>query len=196
MRLPTGSSGRLLALALLLLPLALAYRLVALPLWQAYQEQSTQLTLAQDNLERFQRLAARLAALREQAAQLRDESVLAPFLLDADNDALAAAQVQQRLKDLAQANGGRILSTRVLSGEASGPFKEVTINARLQIPLEGLQVMMHALETTRPFLFFEEISIMNRPRRRGRQIVDDPNLETRLTLFGLRRVTAAGTQRG
>jgi general secretion pathway protein M len=196
MRLPTGSSGRLLALALLLLPLALAYRLVGLPLWQAYQEQSTRLTLAQDNLDRFQRLAARLAALRQQAAELRDASALAPFLLDADNDALAAAQVQQRLKDLAQANDGRILSTRVLSGETSGPFKEVTINARLQIPLEGLQAMMHELETTRPFLFFEEISIMNRPRRRGRQVVDDPNLETRLTLFGLRRVNAGGPDRG
>ncbi|MEJ2577097.1 MAG: type II secretion system protein GspM, partial [Gammaproteobacteria bacterium] len=152
MNLPTGSSGRLLALALLLLPLAVAFRALLLPAWQAYGAQTERLATAVDNLERFRRLAARLPALREEAAVLRDQAVLAPFLLDADNDALAAAEVQQRLKDLAQANGGRVLSTRVLSGDTSGPFKEVTINARLQIPLEGLQVLLHELETTQPYL--------------------------------------------
>ena len=50
--------------------------------------------------------------------------------------------------------------------------------------------LLHELETTQPYLFFEEISIMNRPRRRGRRVVDDTNLETRLTLFGLRRFRA------
>ncbi len=196
MNLPTGSSGRLLALALLLLPLAVAFRALLLPAWQAYGAQTERLATAVDNLERFRRLAARLPALREEAAVLRDQAVLAPFLLDADNDALAAAEVQQRLKDLAQANGGRVLSTRVLSGDTSGPFKEVTINARLQIPLEGLQVLLHELETTQPYLFFEEISIMNRPRRRGRRVVDDTNLETRLTLFGLRRNPVEEPARG
>jgi cell shape-determining protein MreC len=94
MNLPTGAVGRLLALALLLLPLALLARLVLVPAWQAYQAQGEQIARAGAQLQNYQRLAAQLPALREQLAILRDQQVLTPYLIDAPNSALAAAGVQ------------------------------------------------------------------------------------------------------
>jgi general secretion pathway protein M len=194
--LPGGSSGRLIALALLLLPLALLVRAAVVPAWQAYASQGQRIETAREQLERFQRLAAQLPKMREQAAFLKDQDLLTPFLISASNDALAAAEVQQRLKDIALAQQGRILSTRVLKGTTDGPFERVVVNARLQIPLEGLQTLLYEIETGRPYLFIEDLSVMDRPRRRGRRVQQDSHLETRLTLFGLRRPQSAEATRG
>jgi general secretion pathway protein M len=194
MNLPTGAVGRLLALALLLLPLALLARLVLVPAWQAYQAQGEQIARAGAQLQNYQRLAAQLPALREQLAILRDQQVLTPYLIDAPNSALAAAGVQQRLQALADAHGGRVLSTRVLRGTPDGPFERVALSARLQVSLEGLQSMLYELETGEPYLFVDDLSVMSRPVRRGRQAVAGGAgpLETRLTLYGLRRADAGG----
>jgi general secretion pathway protein M len=197
-KLPTGSAGRLLALALLLLPLALLARFLIAPAWQAYAAQGERIAEARAQLQRYQRLAAQLPALREQEAGLRGQQLLTPYLIDAPNSALGAASVQQRQQDIATAHQGRILSTRVLKTTDDGPFERITVNARLQVPLEGLQAMLYELETGQPYLFFEDISVMGRTVRRSRRQPSAATvgpLETRLTLYGLRR-TAAGEDRG
>jgi hypothetical protein len=182
----------LLALALLLLPLALLFRLGIMPAWNAYQMQAEQIANAREQLNRFQGLAAQLPALKDEAAYLRNQNLFTDYLIDASNDALAAAAVQQRLKDvIAKDENGRLLSTRVLKSTADGPFDRVIINARLQIPLEGLQALLHELETSQPYLFFQDASVLYRPPRRGRRGTSrqqtPDGLETRLTIFGLRR---------
>lgn len=192
MNLPSGASGRLLALALLLLPLALVYRVGVLPAWQAYVAQGERIDQARTQLHSYQRLAAQLPGLRRQLAELGEQQQLAPYLVEAPNSALAAAVVQQRLQALAEANEGRVLSTRVLRVAADGSFERVAVSARLQIALEGLQAMLYELETGQPYLFVEDLSVMTRPVRRGRQTasVGSELLETRLTLYGLRRAPA------
>jgi general secretion pathway protein M len=194
MNLPTGATGRLLALALLLLPLALLVRFAFMPAWQAYQDQGEQIARASAQLQDYQRLAGQLPALREQLAALREQQVLTPYLIDAPNSALAAAGVQQRLQTLADAHGGRVLSTRVMRGSPDGPFERVAVSARLQVSLEGLQSMLYELETGEPYLFVDDLSVMSRPVRRGRQTVAGGSgpLETRLTLYGLRRAEGGG----
>lgn len=191
MTLPTGSQGRLLALAILLLPLALLVRLGIAPIWQAYQAGGDRIEEARDQLSRYQKIGAQADVWREHESKIRDTSQLAPYLIDAPNSALAAASVQQRLKDVAGTHDGRILSTRVIkNSDVEGPFERVAVNARLQLTLEGLQALVHELETGQPYLFFENLSVMSRPARRGRRRSGPSTnnlLETRVTLFGLRR---------
>lgn len=197
MNLPTGSAGRLLAMGLLLAALAVVVQLAVVPAWNAYASQGQRLEIARGQLERFQRLAAQLPALRGQVARLRDEDALAPYLVQAANDALAAAELQERLKAITLAHDGRILSTRVLKGATDGPFERVVVEARLEITLEGLQDLLYEVETKKPYLFVEELSVMQRPHRRGSQPGAAAALETRVTLYGLRRrADVAGERRG
>ncbi len=198
MKLPTGSAGRLLAIGLLLVPIVAALQLAVVPAWQAYQAQAEGLEAARGQLERVRRLSAQLPAMRAQVARLRDQDLLAPFLVDAANDALAAVQLQDRLKAIAQAHEGRILSTRVLPPAADGAFERVVVDARLEIPLEGLQDLLHEFETRKPYLFIDELSVMSRPRRRGLSAgAATDALDTRLTFYGLRRrAEPAGGSRG
>lgn len=197
MTLPTGSAGRLLAMGLLLAALAVVVQLAVVPAWKAYASQGQRLEIAHGQLERFQRLAAQLPSLRGQVARLRDEDALAPYLVQAPNDALAAAELQERLKAITLAHDGRILSTRVLKGATDGAFERVVVEARLEITLEGLQDLLYEVDTKKPYLFVEELSVMQRPHRRGAQAGAAATLETRLMLYGLRRrADTAGERRG
>lgn len=198
MKLPTGSVGRLLAIGLLLLPVIALLQLVVAPAWRAYQAQAENIEAARHQLERVRRLSAQLPEMRVQIARLRDQDLLAPFLVDAANDALAAVQLQDRLKAIALAHDGRILSTRVLPPAADGAFERVVVDARLEIPLEGLQDLLHEFETRKPYLFIEELSVMSRPRRRGMAAGTAADaLDTRVTFYGLRRrAEPAGASRG
>ncbi|MCU0971958.1 MAG: type II secretion system protein GspM [Gammaproteobacteria bacterium] len=197
MTLPTGPAGRLLAMGLLLGIVLAALQLAVVPAWQAYASQGQRLEVARSQLERFQRLAAQLPGLRAQAAQLREQDPLAPYLVQAANDALAAAELQERLKAITLGHAGRILSTRVLKGAADGPFERVVVEARLEISLEGLQDLLYEIDTKKPYLFIEELSVMRRPQRRGNPAGAADVLETRLVLYGLRRrADAAGERRG
>ena len=197
MNLPTGPTGRLLAMGLLLAMVLAALQLAVVPAWQAYASQGQRLEVARSQLERFQRLAAQLPGLRAQAAQLREQDPLTPYLVQATNDALAAAELQERLKAITLGHAGRILSTRVLKGAADGPFERVVVEARLEISLEGLQDLLYEIDTKKPYLFIEELSVMRRPQRRGSSAGAADVLETRLVLYGLRRrADAAGEQRG
>lgn len=200
MNLPTGSQGRLLALALLLIPIALLFRFGIMPIWDAYQSGGDRIDQARAQLERYQHLGSQVDAWRKLERRMKDAGQLAPYLIEAPNSALAAASVQQRLKDVASAHDGRILSTRVIkSSNEDSPFEKIAIGARLQLTLEGLQSLMHELETGQPYLFFEDLSVMSRPARRGRRrVTKEPSslLETRLTLFGLRRAEAQEVEGG
>lgn len=200
MNLPTGAQGRLLALAILLIPFALLFRFGVLPVWDAYQSGGNRIAQAREQLDRYQRLGSQVEMWRKYEQRLRDAGQFAPYLIDAPNAALAAASVQQRLKEVAGAHDGRILSTRVIkSSDQDGPFERITVGARLQLTLEGLQSLVHELETGQPYLFFDNISVMSRPARRGRRRArKEPSslLETRLTLFGLRRSQAQGVEGG
>lgn len=197
MKLPTGSTGRLAAMALLLAPVLALVQFVLVPVLEAYSAQDQQIEIARGQLERFQRLATQLPTMRAEVARLRDTDVLAPFLVNAANDALAAVELQERLKATAVAHEGRVLSTRVLKGTADGPFERVVVDARLEITLEGLQDLLHEIETRKPYLFVEELSVMDRPQRRGGATGVAKSLETRLTIYGLRRgAEPAGGARG
>lgn len=187
MNLPTGPLGRLAAMGILLTALLAVLQLAVVPAWTAYTAKGQQLDIARDQLERLQRLAAQLPALRTQVARQRDEDPLAPFLLQAANDALAAAELQERLKAITLAHDGRVLSTRVLKGAVDGPFERVVVEARLEMSLEGLQDLLYEIHTKKPYLFIEELAIMSRPQRRGSPAGGVSALETRVTLYGLRR---------
>jgi hypothetical protein len=187
MSLPTGPLGRLAAMGILLTALLAVLQLAVVPAWKAYTAKDQQLEIARDQLERLQRLAAQLPALRTQVARLRDEDTLAPFLLQAANDALAAAELQERLKAITLAHDGRVLSTRVLKGAVDGPFERVVVEARLEMSLEGLQDLLYEIHTKKPYLFIDELAIMSRPLRRGSPAGGVSSLETRVTLYGLRR---------
>lgn len=183
MTLPTGVRGRWVALGLLAIVLALVYQLTLASLWQRYRALAPAIAEQRAQVERYQQLAARAPLLRERLDALRNDPRFNDYLIPGGSGALAAAALQQRLQELAQAQDGRVLSTRVGKPLQDGGFEQVTVNARLQIDLAGLQALLHSLETSSPYLFVRNLNVF---RQGGRRPRGTDLLDVQLDIYGLR----------
>ena len=184
MTLPTGIRGRLLALSLLLIPLILVAKFVLWPWLQSYASTEDDLDSTREEIVHYQRLLSEQPALQAAVARLERTRPLSPYLLAGTNRALAAAGLQKQLQDAATKHGVTILSLRVQNPASVGPLERISVEARLRAGIPELRDLLYWIETARPYLFVEDISI--NARRAGRRTTTPGGLEVSLTLYGLR----------
>lgn len=189
--LPDGIRGRLTALAILLTPLLLFANYVLVPLIGVYSTGSDDIEAMQDDITRYRRLIGQLPDLSAANEDLQKAQPLKPYLIGGTNQALAAANLQRLLQDAATAKGVRVLSLRVQNPHALGPLERVSVEARLQSDTPALRNLLHTLETSKPYLFVDDLRINVRTSRRRNAIQD--MLDVQLTLYGLRE---PGSERG
>jgi len=128
----------------------------------------------QNSLERHQeRLAQleRMAATREPVQQLiakiqQDRNVTTQYLPQSA-PALAAAELQQRIKAVVEAAGGTLQSTQALPPVEEGGAVKVAISAIMNGDTGSLLRVLHNLESQTPLLFVDNLELsarQNRPR--------------------------------
>jgi general secretion pathway protein M len=183
------------ALALVLIPAILVMRYGIWPLVQSYATSGTELERTREDIARYQRLLNQLPALEEAVSQLERTRPLSPYLLAGSNRALAAADLQRRLQEAAERNKVTILSLRVKNPSADGPLERISVEARLRAGIDELRDLLYQIETTQPYLFVDDFSIVVRQSRRSRRGTMS-GLEISLTLFGLRAPETADTLGG
>lgn len=193
MNLPTGVRGRLVAVGLLLIPLILLYEYGLKPLVGIYDASRGDITAMQESIVRYRRAIAELPALEARAAELGRTQPLAPFLLEGDNTALAAADLQRELQQAAKQHAVQILSLRVRPATDEGPLQRISVEARLRTGTATLRDLLFTLETTQPALFVDTLSVNARAQRR-RNVQTDDVLDVRLVLSAMRAATSAGSE--
>jgi general secretion pathway protein M len=187
MTLPSGVRGQLVAVAILIIMVLLAYRLAVVPLVDRYQSRQAEITDMRTAIDRYQRLIAQAPALEAFDAQYRRQQPLAPLLLPGGNPALAGAALQQRLQDIAAGVDVRILSQRIRPPATDGEFERIGVEARLQSDVTGLRDLLLAIEQNTPFLFVDSLSIRSRAQRSRRGVTARQDIiDTRLVIAGLR----------
>ncbi|MBI5163067.1 MAG: type II secretion system protein M [Magnetospirillum sp.] len=171
MTVPPPSLRRAAAVGFLAVALALAWLLVATPLVSAWQEADAAVDRAERRLAALTALTAGAAAL-EQA--LRVEAAGAPAAYGGDSDTLVAAQVQDRLKAAVETAGGQLASVAILPTAAEGPFRRIGLRIQVEATLPQLQRLLYTLETGRPDLVLDNLSI--RPPVRAGAERGEPSL--------------------
>ena len=162
MTLPEGRSGKILAVGLLALFLALAYLAVLRPLQQFYAQRADELTEKRDRLERLERVAAELPGLRSMLTQLRSSTKRTELLLEGSSDAVASATLQSKLKDLIAQVGADMTSAESLPPNPRGDFRRVGVRVVMVGELEMLAAVLNSIQLARPPLFVDDIEIRNR----------------------------------
>ncbi len=197
MNLPVGIRGRLVAVGLLLIPIILLIEFIITPLIQRYVTLSGDIVELEQEIVRYRTLLAELPALRAAVQQLDASRPLAPYLLEGDNQALAAASLQRRLQQLASKLGIRVISLRVQPPSRDGPLERIAVEARLQSSLDALHDLLLDIETGMPITYVDNVSISVRAAR-GR--VDASSyLDVGFTTYGFRGPAATvltGADRG
>lgn len=165
--LTTGYQGRLLALLLLLVVLGAIYLVVAAPLLELYAGRATVLENKRMLVPRLKAAADELPALRARVAELHASAGTRKVTLDGSSDAIASANLQSHIEELATSAGVTIGSTESLPVEVRSGYRAIGLRYTLSGPYEALVKLVGKLEAATPPLVIENLHIHGVLRRPG-----------------------------
>ena len=183
-RLPTGAPGRALALAILGALIALIYVALIAPLIDLYRSGEAALADRQLLVPKLEHLAAEVPGLRARLAALQAAEAGKEVTLDGASDALASANLQSRLEQLASSNGVTIASTEAIAAEDRGPFRRVGLRVAVNGNYEAVVKLLSAMQEAAPPLILANLQIHG--LFRAVTIRTNYPLETRFEVYGLR----------
>lgn len=162
----TPSRGhRLAALFMLLLVGGVLVLTVDQGLLGRYRYYQGVLEQHQELLARLDRTAATLEPAQQLIAKIQQDHSVAAQYLPQSTPALAAAELQQRLKTMVEAAGGTLQSIQALPpGEEAGAVK-VAISAVMNGDTGSLQKVLYDLESQTPLLFVDNLEVSTRTTR-------------------------------
>lgn len=180
---------RLLALALLLAVLAATYQFAVSPLLAAYGETDTAIRETKQLLAGYQRVARTAPVLKRRLGELHQRQAESGVYLRGETDALAAAELQDEVKQTIESSGGQVRSIQTLPTETRSGFERVTVRVQYTGSVQTLLHVLYDLEAHRPLLFVDNLDIRGNIRRtRNRQPRDGPTqLIVRFDLSGYLR---------
>jgi hypothetical protein len=159
MELPTGVRGRLLALslpALLLLVVLLGIVMPLVDYWRSVEAEHTQLF---NKTRAYERLASRKDAITRQVRVLEDELTQAVDYLPKAEPAMAAAQVQADLGQLAERLGAVVRSSLTLPAKAEDGFTAVGFQLNVTGSMRSIRDILYEIETGHPRLVIDRLTI-------------------------------------
>jgi general secretion pathway protein M len=183
--------SRLAALLLLGVLLAAGYEFILAPVVAAYADTAQAISDTRDRLAHYQRLGAMRPMLAKQMAEIEKRQAPQGYYLSGSTDALAAAELQDRLNRVIAANGGTVNSIQPLSGTDERGFRRVTVGVEMTATTNSLFHIFYALEAGTPLVFIENISIqgwtslsMAKKASAKAQAPEEPELDVEFDLYG------------
>lgn len=146
------------ALGLLAAAVALVTALVALPLWLAHRHYDDALEDIDRRLVRYERLAAARPALEKKLEAVRALGSR-KYFLKSGAASLSAAEVQDKVRQFVEANGGRIISIQPVPPRDEGRFRQVTVTIQANANVVALRRILLQLETNEPYIFVDSLVV-------------------------------------
>jgi general secretion pathway protein M len=154
-----GRRGQVLAIGVALLVVAMIWLGIVDPVWSWYGDRNELLEQRQALLQRMQVLAASLPALRVASADKRDEGAEAEtIMLPGTSDALAAADLQERVQKMAATAGISLTAVETLPAEATaGRWHKVSLRISLNAPWPVLTDLMRSIEQSPTRILIDDV---------------------------------------
>ncbi len=164
--------SRLLALGILA-GLCLALWLgIAQPLLVQFADYRETVAQAEEQLPKLRSMAARIPLLKADLKRLEQDPTARTRQLTGANDALAAADLQNRLGKIASANGVVLRSTQILPPEDEEGFRRISVRVAMEGDTDALLKILYGLETAPTLLFIDNLEIRSRS---GGRIARNPS---------------------
>ena len=157
--LPNNSRDRrILAVALLLLVVVSVAAAIAVPVFLLHRHYDQNLA----KMTRQWKSQSAFNAMRPKVMRsldvLRAKDTRKLFLKGATS-ALASAELQDQVRQVVEANGGRLISASASPHKDDGAYRTATANFQLNISNANLRRMLYALESREPYLFNDNLVI-------------------------------------
>jgi general secretion pathway protein M len=193
---PGSLLSRILALLLLAALPLLVWTVVVEPVIAAYRDADQAIARTQSLLNDYRQRAAQRPQLAELVTAEEARAAAVQGYLVAVDDALAAAELQDRVKSVIEAAGGTLRSAQSLEVapvEGIAGVRRAGLQVRFSADSESLATILYGLETGKPYLFVDGLSVREprRQRRRGDESEGPPELDVVVDLYGYMRAATA-----
>jgi general secretion pathway protein M len=182
--LPRGTMGRVLAVAIGLVLLAVIDLAVVTPLLDFYDGREQQLHERMELIDRLERAARDLPRLRATAEQWGDGSQPGPLLASDSTDAVVAAGLQSTVKNLVATAGASLNSAEILPPLSQEAYRRVGIHVSFSGDTDLLVTVLRGIETASPQLFVDNLEIRSAAASTGRDV--GGGLVIALDVYGFR----------
>jgi Tfp pilus assembly protein PilO len=108
------------------------------------------------NLRYIDRKPEIMGGLEKARAELKS---LEPLLLTGDTASVSASDLQQTVQGFASRGGAQVISTRVLTPEAMGPFTRIPIQLEISGVIDQVAGMIQGIESAPKLLVINEINV-------------------------------------
>lgn len=157
----TPGQSQLAAVALLLACIAVLCGAIAFPAWWLHQHYDLAIEDGADRLQRFRSVAALRPAIDAAIDEVETKNARR-FYLHAATPTLAAAELQRLATQIIEGQNGRVAATQVLpikEETKAGTATRVSVTVHFNASAVPLQLILHALETTEPYFFLDQITV-------------------------------------
>jgi general secretion pathway protein M len=150
--------SRFLAVGLLLLSIVAVAAAVAIPALLLHRHYDSALAELTDRLQRFRRVAAQQPEWARLLEDLKSRDATR-FTLKNQATNLAAAELQDKVREAIESNGGRIVTIQTPPPREEGVFRQVGVNVQLFANTSNLQKILFTIESQVPHLFVDNVSM-------------------------------------
>ena len=180
--------SRLLAVTLLILVLAGLWSVVLEPVLARFANYDSQIEQSAALVARYERLARAHDSVVDELSALQDSLSEEDRFLTGQTEELAAVQVQQMVKGLSEESGATLQSVSIREPDTVEGFRKVALQVKVTSDIEGLQGLLHGIESSEPYLFVEDLSVRGgRIRLTAGQVQGADQLQVNFDVFGFYR---------
>ena len=182
--------SRLLALALLVLVIGVAWISIAEPIRAAFDAQEARIERATELLARYERALDDEAGLRAEIEGLRKSDGSPDPFLKGDSTQIIAANLQNQIQTLVAGEPGDIRSIQVLPESVEDGFEKIGLRVTLTAGIPTMQKVFYDIESSVPALFIDNLDVRTNIRRRRRNTESTNRVQIRFDVFGYRKQTS------
>jgi general secretion pathway protein M len=179
----TPRESRAAAVLLLAVCIAVLAAAVAVPTLALHRRYDDAIATRVDRLTREHRIIAMAPELERQLRDIAQRNPGQYYLRNA-NPVLAAAEIQEVAKRQVDANACKLLSMGILPPKDEAVDTKVGINVQLTCNLDSLEKVVYALETAKPYLFIDNLSIRSNAYAAPNAAPTAPDLQVQFDLSG------------
>jgi hypothetical protein len=177
--------ARLAAIGIFVAGLLLFFAITVAPVWSLNSEYQHRIDDLSARLKHAKAIARQDSELRQRYSDVRQAQRSQGFILESRSEALAAAELQRIIKDIADTHETNLVSTQILPAATEDELTRVSLRAHLSGPFENIVKMVYDLESYGIFLFLDNFSIQQSIGQRVRsvQVVRDFDVHFDLSAY-------------
>ena len=180
----TAIQGRRLAIGLLFVAIGVAVAAIGIPAWLMHRHYDLVLEDDLSKLERYRRIAG---TRPEVARQLRTMRTKEPrkFFLRSGAVSLSAAEAQEAVRTIVEANGGKLITMQAPVSREEGRYRMVSVNVQLTGNIFALRKILDAIDANSPFLFIDNLMVRSQvPGSFRPQPGQEPEMFVQFDVYG------------